>query len=58
MADKLVFMVADPDLIVINEVTDNLKAELPEATIYNAVDGAESLKKQRNDPPRIFVTSM
>ncbi len=58
MSDKLVFMVADTDRLIINEITTILKTAFDGAIVYNAIEGSEALKKLRNVPPRIFITGM
>jgi CRP/FNR family cyclic AMP-dependent transcriptional regulator len=56
--DKVVFLVVEADRLLLNEVSNILKEEFDGAVVYNAVDGAEAIKKLRNAPTNVLVVGM
>ncbi|MGZ3653372.1 MAG: cyclic nucleotide-binding domain-containing protein [Bdellovibrionota bacterium] len=58
MSDKLVFMVAEADRTLCDEVVNILKGAFEGCTVYSANEGSEALKKVRNVPPKVLISGM
>ncbi|MGZ3712977.1 MAG: cyclic nucleotide-binding domain-containing protein [Bdellovibrionota bacterium] len=57
MTDKRVFVVAEPDIALANQVANILRTAF-EAVVYVANDGADALVKLRNAPPSLLVAGI
>jgi CRP/FNR family cyclic AMP-dependent transcriptional regulator len=57
MSGKRVFVVAEPDTTLANQVANILRTAF-EAVVYVAADGADALVKLRNSPPSLLVADI
>lgn len=52
------FLVTDESRSQANEVANLLKESIDGAVVYTSFEGGDALKKMRNVPPAVFITSM
>lgn len=58
MGDRIVFVVAESDVSLCQNVANLLKASFEGAVVFMANDGAEALAKMQNSTPRLLVTGL
>lgn len=56
--DKKVFLVADSDAKLVEEIQEILKSTYDGATVYSAIDGKDALVKLKNVPPVMLITEL
>lgn len=58
MAEKLVFLIADSDSKLANEIAGLLRSTYLDSQVYVAHEGSDALKKIRNVPPSLLITGL